>query len=86
MNFHRETRSTTVYFCIGFQYSNGRAPARDTPSPSFSLPITYSKRGSTPLFRPRSRFRHHVFFSFVPKFRPAIVPPPSVESIPRGLI
>lgn len=65
-----------------------------TTSPLSLLRITYSQRGWPPLFRPRSQFHHRVsfffFFStFVPKFHPAIVPPPrprEYTAFSRGLI
>lgn len=65
-----------------------------SPLSTSTLRITYSQRGWPPLFRPRSQFHHRVsfffFFStFVPKFHPAIVPPPrprEYTAFSRGLI
>lgn len=65
-----------------------------SPLSTSTLRITYSQRGWPPLFRPRSQFHHRVSFffffpTFVPKFHPAIVPPPrprEYTAFSRGLI
>lgn len=96
MNFHRDTFDLyTIYICIGFRYSN-RAREITRPLPSLYFHSSYyifatrmASSFSTPFAISPPRFFLFLFSTFVPKFHPAIVPPPrprEYTAFSRGLI
>lgn len=88
MNFHRDTFDLYTAYLYRIPIFECR-PGRTRPLPLSPLPSSYyifaTRIGSRdPLFFAISPPRFVFFSTFVPKFHPAILPPP--QNTPRGLI